>query len=64
MQPYQNWYDCMQYIPELVYLQYANYNSMRDLIYMDFFLFSWLNLAFLLIFEKLYLKHAIKILKK
>ena len=34
MQLYQNWYDCMQYIPELVYLQCANYNSMRDLIYM------------------------------
>ena len=34
MQLYQNWYDCMQYIPEMVYLQYANYNSMRDIIYM------------------------------
>ena len=34
MQLYQIWYDCMQYIPELVYLQYANYNSMRDIIYM------------------------------
>ena len=34
MQLYQNWYDCMQYIPILVYLQCANYNSMHDLIYM------------------------------
>ena len=38
MQLYQIWYDCMQYIPELVYLQYANYNSMRDIIYMIDFL--------------------------
>ena len=33
MQLYQNWYDRMQYIPEMVYLQNANYNSMRDIIY-------------------------------
>ena len=41
MQVYQNWYDCMQYISELVYLQCANYNSMRDLIYMKYMAYEW-----------------------
>ena len=36
MQIYQNWYICMQYIPDVVYLRYANHNDLRDPIYMTF----------------------------
>ena len=35
MQIYQNWYICMQYIPDVVYLRYANHNELRDPIYMS-----------------------------